>query len=64
VKINIRATVKVDVEKTVEAESIEAALAQARKMEFKDFLWVGSKTLYFTDSVKVDIKSITRRGAR
>lgn len=57
-KVKIRAKVQVTVEKTIEAPSIEDALARARKMGFRDFVWVAAKTSYFTDTVKIEIKGL------
>lgn len=63
-KIKVKAKVQVEVEKTIEAPSLEDGLAQARKLGFKDLLWVGRQTEYWPDSVKIDIKRITDGGRR
>lgn len=57
-KIRVKAKISVEVEKTIEAPSMEEGLARARRLGFRDLLWVGSNTTYFTDSVKVAIKGV------
>ena len=63
-KFKVKAKVQVEVERTIEAPSMEDALAQARKLEFESFLNVGCRTEYWPSTAKIDIKGVACGGRR